>query len=139
MTKNEKNELSKFNKNELLILAKAYNITGRWDMSKDELIISIKAAKEKIKEKRNMSIKDSYIEKVSLGCLVAFKTSNGKVKSAKITKRSIKERMLLLETEYKSVYKVSFDDVLWVKTGNRWPKGIYELLKGRVKLNEEEK
>ena len=56
-----------------------------------------------------------------------------------IVKRSIKERMLLLETEYKSVYKVSFDDVLWVKTGNRWPKGIYELLKGRVKLNEEEK
>ena len=134
-----KNELNQFNKNELLILAKAYNITGRWDMSKDELINSIKAAKEKIKEKRDMTIKDGYIEKVNLGCLVAFKTSNGKVKSAKIVKRSIKERMLLLETEYKSVYKVSFDDVLWVKTGNRWPKGIYELLKGRVKLNEEEK
>ena len=134
-----KNELNQFNKNELLILAKAYNITGRWDMSKDELIASIKAAKEKIKEKRDMSIKDGYIEKVNLGCLVAFKTSNGKVKSAKIVKRSIKERMLLLETEYKSAYKVSFDDVLWVKTGNRWPKGIYELLKGRVKLNEEEK
>lgn len=134
-----KNELNQFNKNELLRIAKAYNITGRWDMSKDELIASIKAAKEKIKEKRDMRIKDSYIEKVNLGCLVAFKTSNGKVKSAKIVKRSIKERMLLLETEYKSVYKVSFDDVLWVKTGNRWPKGIYELLKGRVKLNEEEK
>ena len=126
-------KLNQFNKNELLILAKAYNITGRWDMSKDELINSIKAAKEKIKEKRDMTIKDGYIEKVNLGCLVAFKTSNGKVKSAKIVK------MLLLETEYKSVYKVSFDDVLWVKTGNRWPKGIYELLKGRVKLNEEEK
>ena len=134
-----KNELNQFNKNELLRIAKAYNITGRWDMSKDELIASIKAAKEKIKEKRDMTIKDGYIEKVNLGCLVAFKISNGKVKSAKIMKRSIKERMLLLETEYKSVYKVSFDDVLWVKTGNRWPKGIYELLKGRVKLNEEEK
>lgn len=131
---------------ELRELAKVMNISGRWDMTKGQLIDAISGAEvvkkndesESAKEKRNesVSIKDGYIEKVNLGCLVAFKTNTGKVSSAKIIKRSLKRRMLLLETEYKSVYKVSFNDVLWVKTGNRWPKGIYELLKGRVKLNE---
>lgn len=132
---------------ELRELAKVMNISGRWDMTKSQLINAILGAEvekktdknesiESIKEKRNESIKESYIEKVNLGCLVAFKTNTGKVSSAKIIKRSLKRRMLLLETEYKSVYKVSFNDVLWVKTGNRWPKGIYELLKGRAKLNE---
>lgn len=134
-----RNELSFRTKDELLNIAKVYNIVGRWSMTKDELIVNIELAKKRINERRNMSIKDSYIEKVKLGCLVAFKTNNGRVKSAKIIKRSLKERMLLLETEYKSIYKISFDDVLWVKTGNRWPKGIYELLKGRAKLNEKEK
>lgn len=131
---------------ELRELAKDMNISGRWDMTKDQLIDAILGAEvlkkndesESAKEKRNesVSIKDGYIEKVNLGCLVAFETNTGKVSSAKIIKRSLKRRMLLLETEYKSVYKVSFNDVLWVKTGNRWPKGIYELLKGKAKLNE---
>ena len=78
----------------------------------------------------NMEAKEPYIEQAPVGTLVAFKLSNGKVKSAKITNKSSKNRKLKLETEYGAVYIVSYDDVIWVRTGLRWPSGVYKLLKG---------
>lgn len=74
--------------------------------------------------------KASYIENVEIGTIVAFRLSNGKVKSAKVTKKSTKNRKLKLETDYGAEYIVSYDDIIWVRTGKRWPKGVYNLLKG---------
>ena len=78
----------------------------------------------------NMEAKKHYIEQAPIGALMAFKLSSGKVKSAKITNKSSKNRKLKLETEYGAVYVVSYDDVIWVRTGLRWPSGVYKLLKG---------
>lgn len=78
----------------------------------------------------NMEVKEHYIEQAPIGALVAFRLSNGKVKSAKITNKSSKNRKLKLETEYGAVYVVSYDNILWVRTGLRWPSGVYKLLKG---------
>lgn len=78
----------------------------------------------------NMRAKEPYIEQAPIGALVAFKLSNGKVKSAKVTNKSNKNRKLKLETEYGAVYIVSYEDVIWVRTGLRWPSGVYKLLKG---------
>lgn len=137
---------------ELREIAKGLKIQGRWDMTKEELITNIMAASEngksdvdEINDQNitdecksddqvhiNMEQKMRYIENVELGTIVAFRLANGRVKSAKVVKKSTKSRKLKLETNYNAEYIVSYDDIIWVRTGKRWPKGVYELLKGKV-------
>lgn len=155
---------------ELRELAKEMNISGRWDMTKEQLIDAIlgaevvkntektESAKDEYKVdnqeiveaenkdenksanvKINMEQKMHYIENVDIGTIVAFKLSNGKVKSAKVARKSTKNRKLKLETDYGAEYIVSYDDVIWVRTGKRWPRGVYKLLKGLVDANGKEK
>lgn len=155
---------------ELRELAKELNISGRWDMTKDQLIDAIlgaevventnesesakdeykvdnqenvvevedKVEKESANVDVDMAQKMPYIENIEIGNLVAFRLSNGKVKSAKVTRKSTKNRKLKLETDYGAEYIVSFDDIVWVRTGKRWPRGVYKLLKGLVDDNGKE-
>lgn len=74
--------------------------------------------------------KRRYVEEADIGTIVAFKLPGMKVKSAKITRRSTKNQKFKVETAYGTEFVVSFDDVIWVKTNKRWPKGVYNLLKG---------
>ena len=142
---------------ELREIAKGLKIQGRWDMTKEELITNIMAASENGKSDAdeindqsaidecktddqihiNMEQKMRYIENVELGTIVAFRLTNGRVKSAKVVKKSTKSRKLKLETNYNAEYIVSYDDIIWVRTGKRWPKGVYELLKGKVDNGKE--
>lgn len=158
---------------ELRELAKELNISGRWEMTKGELIVAILRARNVKVNKENVSAKDEvridnqnsvevedkvekksaniktyevnmeqkmqYIEGVEIGALVAFRLSNGKVKSAKVIRKSTKNRKLKLETDYGAVYIVAYEDIVWVRTGKRWPKGVYRLLKGLVDSNEANK
>lgn len=153
---------------ELRELAKERNISGRWDMTKAQLIDAIlraevvkntnesesakdenkvdnhannveaevKIKKESANVEIDMEQKMPYIENIEIGTLVAFRLSNGKVKSAKVTRKSTKNRKLKLETDYGAEYIVSFDDIVWVRTGKRWPRGVYKLLKGLVDEND---
>jgi hypothetical protein len=155
---------------ELRELAKDMSISGRWDMTKNQLIDAIlraevventnesESAKDECKidnqenvvevedkvEKKSANVdvdmaqKMPYIENVEIGTLVAFRLSNGRVKSAKVTRKSTKNRKLKLETDYGAEYIVSFDDIVWVRTGKRWPRGVYKLLKGLVDENGKE-
>lgn len=70
------------------------------------------------------------IENIGVGTIVAFRTEDGKVKSAKVVNKSTKNKKLKVETSYGKIYIVPFDKVIWVKTGVRWPRGVYNLLKG---------
>lgn len=151
---------------ELREQAKDLEISGRWDMTKPELIeailkaeeakfsnvkaeaksatdevgidnqasVEVEGKSEKESTSTNVEIdmnqKMSYIENIEVGTLVAFRLSNGKVKSAKVIRKSTKNRKLKLETEYGAEYIVSFEDIVWVRTGKRWPRGVYKLLKG---------
>ena len=165
-------------KKELRAIATELEITGRWDMTKEQLIDAILRAKsaESSKQKNvvneslqsakdeckvdnhecenvevenkvenesagvhvNMEQKMSYIENIDIGTIVAFRLSNGKVKSAKVTRKSTKNRKLKLETDYGAEYIVSYEDIIWVRTGKRWPRGVYKLLKGQVDANGKE-
>lgn len=78
----------------------------------------------------DMERKMPYIESAQVGTLVAFRLPNGKVKSAKVVKKSTKNRRFMLETEYGAQYIVSYDDIIWVRTTKRWPLGVYKMLKG---------
>lgn len=90
----------------------------------------LKEKKPELTEEQKAEKKLSYIEGAKVGTLVAFKTDNGKIKSAMIVKRSTKNRKFKLETKYGASFVVPFDDVIWVRTNKRWPKGVYQLLKG---------
>ena len=177
-----RNELDKLTCSELRGIAKGNNISGRWDMTKPELIEAILRAEDAEVGKNNdasaaqgtmQSAKDEckvdnqvtdgmsvgaevkdenesagahsvdmeqkmhYIENIEIGTIVAFKLSNGKVKSAKVVKKSTKNRKLKLETDYGAEYIVPYESVVWVRTGKRWPKGVYNLLKGTVHSDSE--
>lgn len=84
-------------------------------------------------EAERVERKKKYVEQAKVGTIVAFKLPSGKVISGAITKKSTKGRKFLVETKYKMEYKISFDDVLWVRTNKRWPKGIYLLFKKNIK------
>lgn len=103
---------------------------------KTENDISTELTEEQKAEKEKK--KKAYIESVKIGTLVAFTSYTGKVKSAKVTKRSTKNRKLKVETKYGAEFIISYDDVIWVRTNKRWPKGVYQLLKGVVDNEEVE-
>lgn len=94
--------------------------------------VEVEGKVEKESTNIDMVQKMPYIEGAEVGVLVAFRLPNGKVKSAKIVKKSTKNRRFKLETDYGAQYIVSFDDIIWVRTGKRWPRGVYKLLKGLV-------
>lgn len=72
----------------------------------------------------------SYIDESVVGNLIAFRTADFKVKSAKIIKKSSDEEKLLVETKYGKQFLIPFSDVVWVNTTGHWPRWVYNLLKG---------
>lgn len=118
-------ELGKKKVRELMKLATSLGIKGAWSMKKDDLI-------NQISELKSNDDKNDRIQNAPIGTIVAFKAPGGRVRSAKIKLRSTAKKRLLVCTEYDAEYNISYDDVIWVKSGKRWPKGVYNLLKGRA-------
>lgn len=143
-----KQELMEKKKSEIMKIAEELGVNrykGKNALTKEELVDNIISTQQannhdkKSNEKQQVEnkdisesrdVKDRYLDTAEIGCLVAFKIETGKVKSAKIVKRSTSGRKLKVETAYGMEYIVPYDNVLWVKTGTRWPKGVYMLLKG---------
>lgn len=149
----EKKNLNEMTVKELKVLAKEYNIVGRSDMRKAQLISCIEEAQNKtfkesentMEENNNVIVAENnkareinskskmdYIEKAEIGTIVAFADNNGKIRSAKIVNRSTANRKFKLETKMGKIYIVPFENVIWVKTSHRWPKGVFNQLKGNV-------
>ena len=118
-------ELGKKKARELMKLATSLGIKGAWNMKKDDLINQISGLESD-------NDKNDRIQNAPIGTIVAFKAPGGRIRSAKIKLRSTANRRLLVCTEYDAEYNISYDDVIWVKSGKRWPKGVYNLLKRRA-------
>lgn len=71
-----------------------------------------------------------YIEDASVGTLIAFKLPNGKVKTAALVNRSKTKKLIKVVTAYGKEFIVPYDDVLWVRTNGKWPRYVYNMLKG---------
>lgn len=84
-------------------------------------------------EAERLERKRWYVENAKVGSIVAFQLPSGKVISAAVTRKSSSGRKFMVETKYGAEHKISFDDVLWVRTNKRWPKGIYMLFKKNKK------
>ncbi len=104
--------------------------------TKDEEAAEVVEPAEETEAKEEKVTIDSnklrYISEAPIGTLVAFKLPNGKTKSAKIINRSTKKKLLKLETVYGKQFIVPFYDVVWVKSTSKWPRGVYNQLKGIV-------
>lgn len=75
--------------------------------------------------------KDKYIESIQIGVIVAFREpETNKLNTAKVIKKSTKNRKLKLQTQYGAEFIIPYESVVWVKTGTRFPRGIYNELKG---------
>lgn len=165
MTKNELLKLSKKEIMDLCKQAELPRYRGKNELSKDEMIDSLlenceilsqeeaemqescncdeieeEVVEEKVikeKEPWEMVDKTEYIEKLEPGVLVAFYDTKGKPRTGKFLNRSSKKKIVKLVTEFGWEFIVPYDNVLWIKFGNRWPRGVYNILKGYNKNGKE--
>lgn len=151
----------KFNLNELTCkelreIAKGYNITGRWDMTKDELINAIS------KVEANISCKDvdiefetdcaikgdmktnpegsqkvtkttlEYLKTAEPGTLIAF--TRGSEKKIAMSGKFIgieENGKIAVESKKGTIFKLNPSNIIWVKTGWRWPRWVFEMFNNR--------
>lgn len=143
---------------DLLVIAKELGIKGRHDMYKAELVEAIRKA-EKLKDWAEKEIKASeefanslfedikefdeksanesekvqrpkadYISKIEKGVIVAFKINDEKVISGMVDE--IKADSFIIKTKNGIRFDVWKNKIIWVKTGARWPRGVYLALRG---------
>lgn len=98
-----------------------------------------------LNSERETKTRKEYIENAEEGLIVAFRINYfskqevaiKKTISGKIITNDKEQSILVVETRNGLQYAVPYDTVLWVKTGDRWPKGVYEEMKrGAVAADE---
>ena len=95
--------LEKKTRDELRVIAKELDIKGRGHMTKEQLVQAIASATggeaaETSDDVSSGSNKMKYVENAETGTIVAFKLPDGRVKSAKVERRSTSRRKLKLVT-----------------------------------------
>ena len=78
--------------------------------------------------KHSSSIREQFINNISVGNIVAFR-SNSCMYSAKVIEVRDANKPLVVQTKNGSILYVDRQDVAWVKNGTHWPAGIYNALK----------
>ena len=124
---------------ELLVIAKEYQIVGRYGMKKQQLIDAI-VELEKASGKTVVSVvnktHDDYVKNLKSGDIIAFQFHSpfGKkiARSAKVIDPHPGEVGLTVQDKIGNKYFVYKSKILWVKTGKRWPKYIYSMFKGET-------
>jgi hypothetical protein len=100
-----------------------------------------------IEDNRDIKTKTDYVKNAEPGLIVAFRLNFTnkdekkltKVISGKIAENNQEEDLLIIETKNGLKYGVPYTEVLWVKTSDRWPKGIYdEMKRGSVEVEDDE-
>ena len=82
-------------------------------------------------EKNAVKTKEDYIKNLEVGTLIAFKVRD-RMMSAKVIE--VREEDVKVECKNGSVYYVgkNKDAIAWVKTGARWPSGIFNALRNNI-------
>lgn len=158
----KREELMQRTVKQLLVAAKGLKIVGRHNMRKVELVDAIidriavieevnecDSIKKEEKEKRSNTMKyerevkcnwgnnkrpkSSYIDNAKIGFIVAFKVGK-RTFSGKIIE--INTDGFVIETKNGVKFNIRKENIVWVKTGKRWPKGVFLALKGVVNNGE---
>lgn len=132
---------------ELRNIAKELNITGRWDMTKEQLIEAIEQTQMSDKDiifetdcvikadERNQSegsqkvtkTTSDYLNDIKEGTLVAFKRNKNKDIAMTGKFVSFEDEKVIVESKQGTRFKLNPDCIIWVKTGARWPKWVFSL------------
>ena len=148
---------------ELRDIAKELNIVGRWNMNKAQLIEEIttiqagidsfddsmiefdsdcvlKENETKAPEGNQKATRttDDYLSNVEPGTLIAFRRNKEKdiAMSGKFVSFDSSEQKVLIKSKMGTIFKISRDKVLWVKTGARWPKWVYSMFNNKKEVGE---
>ncbi len=84
-----------------------------------------------------MCRKIEYVDSLVNGQLIAFKIGSGdkeKVISGMV--KEVNNSYVITETKNGVKFNVKKKNIIWVKTGERWPKGVYLALKGKAGADE---
>jgi hypothetical protein len=140
----EENLRRNFKVTELREAAKSYGISGCWDMRKEDLIkaiLDLEIATEEEKDKMEMQKRttEDYGKNVEVGTIVAFKHEDRLIsgKIIKIVADAGEENNFIIQTIRGTSLVIGRKDVKWYKTGRRWPKFIFEQLRGITNGQEE--
>lgn len=118
--------------------AKKLKIVGYSDLRKHEIACLVLEREKEIEkelvaclennnsEEESKQTKNDYIKRIKVGSIIAFKVGN-KAISGKIKQIGSN---FLVETKNGKTFVIQKEDILWVKTGNRWPRFVFEMLKG---------
>lgn len=136
---------------ELRDMAKELGIVGRWDMNKQELIDAIEKVSyddseitfetdciESEKEDTSKAKKTTleYLSNSEPGTLIAFKKNNSDaVMSGKLV--SIEDDEVIIETKMGTIFRVNPVDIIWVKSGLRWPRWVFNLFKADKEVHND--
>lgn len=126
-------ELEKMNCNELHNICKENDIShyhGKNRFTKAEMIEAILSIESNTKETPEEIDRTKYIDDAEIGTIVAFFDERGKARTAAIKSKDSNNKFIDVETEFGRQFRVPYDKVLWVKKGVRFPRGVYNLLKG---------
>lgn len=74
--------------------------------------------------------KRKHIEEAEVGTLFAFYDEKGKPRTAALVNRSSSREVVKVVTEFEREFIVPYANILWVRKGPRWPRAVYEILKG---------
>lgn len=115
---------------------------------KDELIKQHQENAYLISDKNQTSkTKEEYMQSAKEGLILAFRLNFEsklgvpltKVISGMIMENDTEKEQFVVETRNKLQYGVPYSQAVWVKTGYKWPKGVYEEMKrGTVKVEVDE-
>lgn len=73
-----------------------------------------------------MKTREEYLSTLSVGNIIAFKEQDD-MYSGKV--EEILGDIYMIKTKNGSVYYVNIDNIIWIKNGSHWPKGIFNALK----------
>ena len=148
---------------ELREIAKELEIVGRWDMNKTQLIEAIEMAQavqelsdEDIEFEGDCIIKennsnqsegtqkvtkttDDYLNNIEPGVLVAFKRNSKDIAmSGKfVSFDENNDNLVYVESKKGTMFKITKANIIWVKTGARWPKWVFTLFNHNKSDNKE--
>lgn len=141
-------DLNKKTCKELREIAKQFGIVGRWDMTKPQLVEAISKASDLtddeiefesdciIKESNQIQCEGSqkllkttqdYLDAIEPGTLVAFKRNKNKDVAMSGKYIGVEKGKIVVESKKGTRYTLNPENIIWVKTGTRWPKWVFSL------------
>ena len=115
---------------ELKVIAKEKGIKGWYNMKKAELENALKAFEEKAADVPTPAPKREtadYVKQENIGKFVAYTNRDGLDTTGKIIDIDAQNKTLtIMPYKIKDDEIVPIASVLWIKTGTRWPKWVYQ-------------